>query len=224
MTARLLPAQLSRLASLALPLAFGCGGAAPAPQAPTAPSKESAAAAVRPVDTSPVEAPKGLIALARLRKPSTVLRVVTDWMHLPGIGREMVSELVMGESVGALLDLDQSVDLAVATEPSKHSLAPLVAVSASVGSMDAAKGLLSPRFKLTPADGGAYVVEDTGGDKGDEPPERVCELLPSAGASSARLVCASGTSAIRVLGPYLTRTLPREDVPSDMHLEVRFEP
>ncbi len=216
----------ARCKPFALVLSFllaACGGGAPPPQAPAAPAKEAAVAAA-PVDLSEVEAPKGLFALARLRKPSDVLRVAGDWTHLPMPGPDVVSELVMGQTVGALLDLDQPVDFAVATDASKHSMAPLVAASASIGSMESAKRALSDKFKLVPGENGALLVQDASGEEDPEGGGRVCEIAPAAGASAARLVCATGAAGLHELAPYLTRTTPRKSVPSDLHVELHLPP
>ena len=40
----------------------------------------------------------------------------------------------------------------------------------------------------------------------------------------ARLVCGPNNAAVEALAPYLTRTMPRQNWPADLHVEIRPEP
>jgi hypothetical protein len=200
-----------------------CGGTPP-PAAPQLPSKPIAEpGAQKPPDLSPVEAPKGLVAFARLRKPEASLKTVGGWVGLPMPGGELVMELMAGESLANVVDMSQPIDLAVAVSTKTPSIRPMAAISASVRSMDEAKAALGSRAKYEPSENGSFRVSGLG-PPGDDRDEHPCLLAPSAGPSSARLVCADSEQALKMLAAYLTRTAPNEKTSSDLHVTVRTEP
>jgi hypothetical protein len=230
------------------PLAFiavgsiACGGAAPPTQAPSALAKPVASAALPAApDLSPVAAPQSLVISGRLAKPAASLATFGSWSHFPMPQADQVTEILLGEAVGPLVDLDQSVDMALAIDPARAGAGfeaiqggLLFAFSAAVKDADAAKTVLSERFKLVPAENGALVISGLGHAThrdGDEDPDedgdfrRTCELAPAFGAAPTRLVCALGNDkALRTLGPWLTRGATRLPSPADAHLELRMRP
>jgi hypothetical protein len=235
-------ASLTIIAALALTTA--CGGGAPPPtQAPSAVAKPAASAPVpAPPDLTPVAPPLTLVASGRLAKPSATLATVHDWTHLPMPQSDQATELLLGEALGPLIDLDQPIDVAFAFDPAAvgKSLDEVTgglffAVAAGVKDADAAKTALADHFKLLPGDNGALLIPGLGNpprhDSDDEQEEedadfrRTCELAPAFGASATRLVCAIGNDkALSVLGPWLTRGAPRLPSGADVHVDFRMQP
>ena len=62
-------------------------------------------------DLGPVALPANLIVFGRITKPSASLSIAHAWSKLPTPQSEQLSELVVGEPVGPLIDVDQPVDL-----------------------------------------------------------------------------------------------------------------
>src|SRR5439155_18787268 len=127
-----------------------------------------------------------------------------------------LGEIVSGDAVGAIVDLDQPIDFAIEATPRGMSVKPNAAISAAVKSLDAAKSALA-KYKLVPGDNGSLRVEGLGkvpeADGDEEGPSRVCALAPSFGAASTRLVCGDSQAALDALAPYLTRTASRTTFP-----------
>jgi hypothetical protein len=239
------PFARATLASVAVGMLVGsaaCNGPAPVIRAPSA-----AAASVpsngppRPAaDTSPVAPPPNLIVSGRLGKPNSSLAVVRAWSKLPMPQSDQLTELVVGESAGALIDVDQPIDFALALNSAGpgHSdwasrPSALFAVSAGVRSLESAEAVLADHFTLVPGDDGALRIQGLRGsdhhaesraDRDDEDSggRRTCELAPAYGASATRLVCAFGDErALAQLGPWLTRGATRVGSTSDLRIDVR---
>ncbi len=206
-------------ASIVLLLA-ACGDAPPPPAAAPAPppSKPLATAPAPHADLAAVARPDNLIVLARLAKPDEALSRFGRWTELPIPGAEEVGGILGGESIAKIIDLSKSIDVAIAVSPSGRAVKPLIAFSAGVRSLEDAKSQLGDKFKLVPGDNGALRIVGLGDDH-DE-----CALVPASGAATTRLLCADGGGAMEALGPYLTRTVPREPAPSDLHAEIRLAP
>jgi hypothetical protein len=178
-----------------------------------------------------VPQPPELVFFGRIAKPSEVLKVVGGWTRLPMPGSEVVAEMLTGDRTGKLIDLDQPVDLVVATDSTKHAFSQNWAVAAAVLSLEDAKTALSVHYKLVPGDNGAIVISGLGGadsDGDDDGHPHACSLAPAVGPGPgpgpARLVCGSSDGALRALLPFLTRTSPRRTIASDVHLEMHSEP
>jgi hypothetical protein len=220
-----------------------CGGAAPPTQAPSSANTKALAlpAPPPPPDVSPVAAPATLIATGRLAKPSATLEIARSWSNLPMPQSEQATELLLGDAVGPLVDLDSSVDLAVAVDPARigKGLDAIegglwVAVAAGVKNVDATKAALSDRYKLVPTDNGAFLIAGLGSaphHDGDDDQDtdadfrRTCELAPAFGPSSTRIVCAFGDpKALALLGPWLTRGATRLPPGADVHVDLRLQP
>ncbi len=211
-----------------------CGGEAPAPAVPAGAGAKPVAEAPKeaPPDVTSVAEPPGLVMVGRVAKPSASIAVVSGWLRaqLPGvpqIGSDVVSELIAGDSVGAVVDLDQPIDVAAyaALKMSKGKAG--FAISAAVTSLEKAKAAFSQGdMKLVPAGGGILRIDGMGPPKGeeeeDEEERRACALVPAYGAASTRLVCGFGADAINALAPYLARTATRAPSVSDVHVEVRL--
>jgi hypothetical protein len=186
-----------------------------------------------------VPEPPALFLSARIAKPSASLATVHGWSKLPMPEAAQVTELVTGEALGPLVDLDQPIDLAVAFGgTSSRAMQPMAAVSVPLKDPEGARALLSEHYKLVPAENGATIVQglgraphkeeaddedDNGGGLG-EGGERTCELAPAFGAAPVRLVCGWHPRALAELGPWLTRTATRASTKSDLHVDLRMQP
>ncbi len=188
------------------------------PPAAIAPSTRPPAAEV--VDLSEAPEPPGLVFQARVSHPGEALRTVLGWSHLPATGSSAVSEALVGQPAGELVDLSQPIDVAV-LNGSGHALKPAWALAAGVRSVDAARAALPETLELAPAGHGTFSLRPRGGAEA----ENACLLGPAAGSpGAARLVCGPNDGVVGLLAPYLTRTLPRKIWESDVHAEVRAAP
>lgn len=199
-----------------------CGGGAP-PPVPTTPSTP-VAVAEPPPDVTAVPEPAGLVLVARVAKADAILKTLGAWTKLPLPGGADLVRSITDDSVADAVDLSQPVDGAIALGGSKRDPKPLVAVSVPVRSYEDAKAKLGAKHKLTPGQNGQLLVEGVGraemekrGPRDDDDEAESCVLAPA--SSGARLVCGE-REAIDTLAPYLTRTVPRQTWPSDLHVEV----
>lgn len=219
------------MAPLGCALLAACGGGSP-PPAPTTPATGpvATAPAAAKVDVSPVPEPEGLVAIGRVSKPDAIVKTVGNWTRLPLPGGSELVRSMTDDAVGSAVDLSQPVDVAAVLAGGRGSPKPLWAFSVGVRSFDDAKSKLATRHKLTPRANGALEIEGIGkddaigGDRAaeeDDADENGCVLAHA--SSGARIVCGE-PAALETLTPYLTRTLPRQTFPNDLHLEVRFGP
>ena len=230
-----------KLAVAALALALtGCGGNAPPPQAPAVAKPVASVTPPAPVDLSPVPEPATLVVSARFAKLSASLATAHGWTKLPMPQSEQVTELLTSEAVGAVVDLDQPIDFAVAVVGTGAKMKDLTALSAAVKDPEKVKASLAERYKLVPGDNGVLVIQGLGkparetadadsDDDGKRTPEeheasRTCELSPAFGDAPVRLVCGFTPRALAELGPWLTRTATRGASTADVHVEVRMKP
>jgi hypothetical protein len=198
-----------------------CGGAPPLAPAPT-PAPAAAPSPPPPPDVTAVPAPAGLIAYARLSKPSQAMKTALGWAHLPPLRPAELNSALAGENIGDVVDLDQPIDVALVNGGT--GLVPAWAVSAGVRSLEAARSALSERLTLAPGENGAFWIRPAGEGAKKGTTERPCEIAPAAGPMPFRLVCGASEEALGYLAPYLTRTSPRQTFESDMHLELYSEP
>jgi hypothetical protein len=234
LTGRMPYAALRSLALVGACLVASCAGATP-PPAPLVPVQPVAVAPTPPPpDLSPAPEPPALIVSGRLSKLSGLLATVRGWSNLPMPQSEQVTELLTGQAVGPLVDLEQTIDFAVASTGSGTHMRAQVAVSAGIKDIDAAKAVLSDRYKLAPGENGALLIQglghrssqdaDDGDSDSDDGDHRVCELAPAFGAAPMRIVCGMDAKSLADLAPWLTRTATRLPSPSDLHVDVRMQP
>jgi hypothetical protein len=208
-----------------------CGGAPAAPQAPASSAAPIATvAAPPPPDVSPVAAPAGLVLTGTVPKLGTSLGTVKSWLPIPMPQSEQVTEAMTGVPMGALVDLDQPIHFAVSISGSGMSISPLIAVSAGIRDLEAAKSALAARFKLVPWENGGLLIQSlghAGGDTNDDSSDddaRPCAIEPSFGAPAMRLVCGVTNKSLSVLGPWLTRGATRAPLPTaDLHADFKME-
>jgi hypothetical protein len=189
-------------------------------------------------DISPVPEPAGLVAIARVAKPDAVLSAVVAWARLPiPVGPALLRSITEDDSVPDVVDLAQPIDVAVSAGASRHGgFEPIAAFAVGVSSFDKAKARLGAVHRLVPGSNGDYRVVGIGsappqgakeGRDGDHSEQEEdddglgCVLAHA--AVGARLVCGE-KGALEALAPYLTRTMPREKWPSDVHMELRPGP
>ncbi len=217
----------------ALVCAVGCAGAPPAPVAPAVETRPLPPPPPPPVaEVGAVADPANLLVSGRLGKPAAVLAVVRDWSGLPTPQSEEVTQFVLGEPAGAIVDLDQPVDFAMSTSGAGTHLGVVGAVSMAIGDPERAKASLAEHFKLVASDNGVSLLQEQGEpsakedskDDDDEDRNRACEIAPAFGPAPMRLVCGWGPKALSLLGPWLTRTATRRAAPSDVHVDLRMEP
>src|SRR5580698_7792808 len=199
-----------------------CGGAPASPQAPASSAAPLAGAALGLApNLSPVAPPAGLVVSGRLARLEASLAVVHGWSQLPMPRSEQVTEMIAGEGLGALVDLGQPIDFAVAITGAGAGIRSMVAVSAALRDFDQAKATLGERYKLVQGADGALLIQGLGrgahsadegdegksSDDGDDP--HACELAPAFGPAPTRLVCGLDGKALSALGPWLTRGATR---------------
>jgi hypothetical protein len=215
-------------------IASSCGGPSPPLQAPAVKGHSGEVpSAPPPPDLSAVRDPAALVVFGRFAKPGASLAIVRAWAKVAVPLSEEVTELLTGEAVGPLVDLDQPIDFAVAVVGNGPRTRDETAASAALKDADRARASLSERHKLVPLENGALLVQGLGrsgrrdDDQGSDDLEdehRVCELAPAYGAVATRLVCAVSLKALAELAPWLTRTAARVTTTSDLHLELRMQP
>jgi hypothetical protein len=213
-------------------LVAACGGAPPPPPATVAPPTKPVAA-TDAVDVSAVQEPADLVVTAHLTKPSQDVAVVGGWTNLPMPGADDVADLVTDLDVGALIDLDAPIDVAVAVEGHGQHIKPVYAIALGVRA-GAAPGSL-PHVKSSSIGGGIFKLQPRsipkpdngdvhGDDDDDDDGSKSCQVIPAFGTSATRLVCGSSDAAVTALGPYLARTATRATFNSDLHVEARLDP
>ncbi|MGO9836688.1 MAG: hypothetical protein ACLP1X_21035 [Polyangiaceae bacterium] len=233
LTGRMPYAALRSLVLVGACLVASCGGATPPPAPPVPVQPVAVAPLPPPPDLSPAPEPPGLIVSGRLGKLSGLLATVRGWSNLPMPQSEQVTELLTGQAVGPLVDLEQTIDFAVASTGGGTHMRAQVAVSAGIKDIDAAKAALSDRYKLAPGENGALLIQgldhrssqeaddiDSDGDDGDH---RACELVPAFGAAAMRIVCGMDAKSLADLAPWLTRTATRSPSTSDLRIDVRLQ-
>jgi hypothetical protein len=212
-------------------LLASCGGSPPtvAPTVPVAASVKPVAAPAEPApDVSAVPAPSGLSFTVHLAHPRATIQQLTGLLGslaaiLSGAGNvdpEALVAMAAGAPIGKLVDLDQPVDLAVSDIEGEEAMK--IAGSAVLADPAGARETLEKFYKWTPTAPGIVrlVPRD---DAPDDASPRPCMLTPAfdaGGAQRARIVCGASEAAVRHLGPYLARTMPRVTSNADFRLEV----
>ena len=206
-----------------------CGGAPPV--APVVPKPVAPVVAPEPPpDVTAVPEPAGLVLVGRVAKAEAILKTLGSWTRLPLPGGADLVRSIADDSVADSVDLSQPIDGAISLGGGVRDPKPLIAVSVAVRSFDDAKAKLSAKHKLTKGKNGQMWVEGIGraaasdrgrskekGEDDDDDEGETCVLAHA--SSGARLVCGE-RDAVDALSPYLTRTVPRQAWPSDIHVEV----
>src|SRR5262249_4885860 len=115
-------------------------------------------------------------------------------------------------AIADVVDLSQPIDGALFGNV--HSAGWLV--SFGIISLNDAKERLSESFVLAPREHGGIRLYP----REDADAKFRCELRPSAGPTSCRLVCGDPLQQLSDGAAYLARTVPRQELTADARLEV----
>jgi hypothetical protein len=215
-------------AALAVSIA-SCGGSPPtrAPTTPVAaPPQASAVAPAEPApDVSAVPAPRGLAFTAHLAHPRRTIEQLTSALGSLAalfaggakLDPESLVSMAAGAPVGPLVDVDQPMDFAVSDIEGEG--ATKIAGAAVLLDPAAARATLERYYRWTPTGPGVVRLEPRD-DAPDDASPRPCMLTVAHPAPATRLVCGVSVSAVRHLGPYLARTMPRVASSDDLRLEL----
>lgn len=212
-------------ACTALVIAAGC--------TPTPPPKVEAPvpkiAAATPVaeeppppalDLSPVPEPEGLAGVLRIGAPYHDLLMLRDLApahtslgKLLAPGPETLASVVFG-SLAPEVDLNANLDLAI-LEGSRF------VASVAIRDLGAAQQAAKPDFDFRPAEGGSFIVAPKKRAKhAGLLNDLTCRLYPSGDPVHHRLLCSPDPDAVRVAGPYLTRTVAASPIGPGVRLEA----
>jgi hypothetical protein len=206
--------------SLAAALLVACGaGPVPAPSVPALPPSPPEP----PPDLSAVPTPAGIVIYARASHPSATLQMALGWARLPmpTASRDLGHELA-GEDIGEVVDTDRPIDFALVN--GGRGMVPAWASASGVRSVEAVRAALPENLTLVPGKSRGTFWIRPAHDATEGTTEHPCEVVPSAGPSSLRLVCGASDDALEYLAPYLTRTAPRQAWDADLHVELYTEP
>jgi hypothetical protein len=226
-------AHAAPVAGAILPLlVLSCAAPPPPPQAPAATQPQATTPGPPLPDLARLPDPPTLVLSGRIAKPSASLSILRAWTSLPLPQPDDVTEMVMGEPAGPLVDLDQPIDFAIALTGVGLSTRGRSAVSLALKNVDAAKTSLSTHYALVPAENGVLLLqrlsrpERREGDEDDraDADRRACEIAPAYGAAPVRLVCGWSAQALSDLAPWLTRTATRATTDSDVRVDLRMRP
>jgi hypothetical protein len=196
-------------------LLVSCGSPpAPPPATPPAPHAAPSQPEASAIDTSPVPAPKSLLAVLRVKDGDAAIRSARAMLGavIPeGITVQAIARAVLGPSLSDVVDVAKPIDFGVAGD----MRSPTVLFSLALTSLDDAKQNLVEDFTLTPEKGGVIRLAP----KGDPDPRVRCELRPAAGESPYRLVCSFAPEEPGEAAAYFARTVPRQGMSADARLE-----
>ncbi|HEY8073205.1 MAG TPA: hypothetical protein VIF62_03830 [Labilithrix sp.] len=202
-----------------------CGGAPPPPPAPPK-TPDAPVVAAKPIDTSPVPEPQGLLVVGRIKSAENIVKVAGSWAHLP---LPSAADLLRSfdEGISDAVDLSQPIDGAITLSGRAQDPKVLSAIAVPVRSFDDASAKLTARHTLSEGPNGGMWINGIGGkpagagDSGDDDDDVTCMLAHGNGGD--RIVCGEH-DAVETLAPYLSRTLPKTSVASDFHVEIRTTP
>lgn len=177
-----------------------------------------------------VPAPGEVVLVGRWSEPLRVVESLASQAGLPPelvregvqkagakLASEMFGDRVDADALGGQFDWSASIDVATVVIGDVRHLEPASGISIGLRSLDLALRAFRARPVQFP-DGG-YGLEPRE-DESSTPP---CGIFPAAGATPARLVCASTSSELRAVGPYLATSLARQAFSGagTFHLELR---
>lgn len=212
---------------------LACGGSPP-PSAPPGPASATPKATAPPPDLSRVPEPASLLLVARIGKPDNVIHAVGSWTRVPLPSGKDLARSSLPDPVADVVDFSEPVDAAATLAGTKGDPSPLLAIALAVPDYEGAKAKLGAKYELSSGPNGQEKIEGIGklfgkkkssrrlGDDDEDDEEHGCVLAPAV-PKGAKLVCGE-EAALEALVPYMTRTLPREQWSSDVHLEIRPAP
>ena len=208
---------------------LSCGASAPPPPpAPLAIAAPAAPPPAPPPDLSPVEEPANIVGLVRVKALDAVLSKFSKWTGIPGLtSKGLLRQFTELGKDADVVATGAAVDAVVALDPAQTAMdaEPLWAVSIGVTSLDdavraaqaggAAMTLLRPGvYRFTPATKKRHHHHGNS--------DIACALAVAIGDAPARVVCSDNDHNVDALLPYMTRTLPNQDLgPAEAHAEIR---
>lgn len=206
------------------PLLLLACGTTPPPQPPPAPAPSASAAMAQPapkVDLSPVEQPKGVAGLFRIKSPKATLDVLQKVLRLPTSLEEIFEQEMGDPDVAKIIKLDAAIDGAVQLDPAAEEMKPEVfaAFSLPLRDFQEARRVAEARGKVQDRGPGMFSFKAKHARKG------ACVVAQSTGDAPARLVCGAKERDLEALVPWMTRGLPSQSLgTSDLHAELRMKP
>jgi hypothetical protein len=173
------------------------------------------------VDLSPVEQPKGVAGLFRVKSPKATLDVLQKVLRLPSPLEEMFEKEMGDPDVAKILKLDASIDGAVQLDPAAEEMKPEVFAAFSIPLRDfqEARRVAETRGRVQDHGPGMFAFKPKHSRKGS------CVVAQSTGDAPARLVCGARERDLDALVPWMTRGLPSQSLGNaDLHAEFRMKP
>ncbi|HEY6463780.1 MAG TPA: hypothetical protein VIY73_26605 [Polyangiaceae bacterium] len=221
-------APVALLALLTTLPCIACGASTPtmAPavpaSSPTAPVAGSPPLAAP--DMSAVPEPDVLQVTVHLAHPKATFDQVSSFLKplaailgkSPDTDLETLIDKAAGAHLGALVDLDKPLDVAMSDFDDDGD--PTVVASGILDDANAARPTLEREYVWTTTGLGTARLDlrpdvAAGGDT------KPCMIYPAAGKSS-RIVCAETPKALEAMGPYVARTMSKLDGQDDVRVEV----
>jgi hypothetical protein len=173
---------------------------------------------------SPVPEPDVLQVTVHFAHPKATFDQVSTFLKplaailgkSPDVDLETLIDKAAGAHLGALVDLDKPLDVAMSDFDDDGD--PTVVASAILDDADAARPMLEREYVWTTTGLGTARLDlrpdvAAGGDT------KPCMIYPAAGKSS-RIVCAETPKALEAMGPYVARTMSKLAGQDDVRVEV----
>lgn len=193
----------------------------PAQPPPPAPTAAVLPMATPTVDMSPVEQPKGIAGLIRVKSAKATMTTLEKVLKLPITLEDLLARELHDPDMVKILKLDASVDGAVQLDPAAKEMSPevLAAFSIPLRDFQEARRVAETRGKVSDRRGGMFSFQPKGMHGG------ACVVAPSLGDAPARLVCGQRDRDLEALLPWMTRGLSTTPLgASDLHAEIRLVP
>jgi hypothetical protein len=206
---------------------MSCGASAPTVAPTTAPAPTPVASAPPPPepapDVSPLPEPAGLEVTVHLAHPresfDRVAGLIKPLAMFFGNGKldlESLLDKAAGAHVGAIIDLDQPIDVAFTDVDPDGGVK--VAASGVIPDLATARPMLEREFLWKPIGSGIVRLELRPDMVTEDDSKKTCMVMPA--PTGSRLVCGDATDSVQRLGPYLARTMTRLKATDDLRIEV----
>jgi hypothetical protein len=205
---------LKRALALSVVVAVGCGGSQPTPGSGAAATPAATPLSPREEapDLSPVEAPRGLVLVGRLKTPIPIANRMGRWLGIPAPLLDMLPG--RARDLARVLDPEAPVEVAGVLDTARGHDPLSMVVSLGVTSLaEAVEEARAQGARIRRVAPGVVRI-----DLGSGPD---CAVAVSLGRAPARLVCADGDQALEALLPFATRGLPNLEIgPRELELSV----
>ena len=211
-----------RLASTSLALSvslLACSGAPTTYSVRPSDSTQPAIAAPAASNLPDARAPKSLVALVRVNDVARSIASVDQIVKFPKPLGQTIDALI-NDKGARFVSLSGSFDVAVVLDSASTDDEPkfLWAFSAAVKSVEEAA-------EFSRKDGAEVRTLSSGSYRARSKDGTVCDIGPSAGDSTARVVCSDHEEALREMSGWLARGLPlAQKKPADVFIELDAAP